>query len=64
MRTACEGASTVPWIRPDVEKMHAEGLDPRQDPSVYAQAGAERAKKCLTQLIEAGQVGTDAVVYF
>ena len=63
MREASLGVSSVPWIRPDVAVTEADGVDPRGDPD-YPAYIAGRAKKCLLELADAGQIGQDAVVFY
>lgn len=56
MRDACEGESSVPWLRPDMSAR------PPQGPG-YGAAMAEKAKACLDGLAKEGTMN-DGGVYF
>jgi hypothetical protein len=58
MRKACEGKSSVPWLRPDLSVAR---------PPIGPQYGgqiAERAKQCLEGLEKAGQGDKDGVYLY
>ncbi|GIJ92133.1 hypothetical protein Asppvi_011109 [Aspergillus pseudoviridinutans] len=64
MRRACDGISTVPWLRHDLKKDLSQG-NPR--PSLgpeYGKEIAEKVKRCLEDLAENGKLGSDGVYYF
>ena len=63
LREACLGVSQVPWLRPDMAQTEADGMQPGVNPE-YTAYIADRVKRCLLSLADAGQIGQDGIVYF
>ncbi|KAH8697111.1 hypothetical protein BGW36DRAFT_427084 [Talaromyces proteolyticus] len=64
MRKACEGLSSVPWLRHDL----SNSFDPSNArPKLgleYGKQIAERVKNCLKELAESGKMNNDGVYYY
>ena len=58
MREACEGKSSIPWLRPDISKP-APPLGP-----AYGKALVDRIKVLLKELAEEGKLEGDAVYFY
>jgi hypothetical protein len=58
MREACQGASSVPWLRPDLTKPV-----PPVGPG-YGEAVVERIKVLLKDLVDKGELDKDAVYFY
>lgn len=58
MREACKGASTVPWLRPDLSKP-TPPLGPE-----YGKHMVERVKTCLRKLAEEEKMQSDGIHFY